>query len=294
MLPTDTLHTIDLATGKPLWTYAHEGHDIQDFLLLGDTLVVSHLQGSLLSGLHLGSGDQKWTIGNDVDGMSPVYRAGDTVLVTGDVRPVDPDSSAVVGNDCRVTCVVAATGEVRWSRVFRECQSSDLTFADHLHLLAGNQLVTVDLRTGRTLWSRDLAISSDVEEQPVNAVPVVSEGAVWIAGSTSAPGDAATPGFDTATGRRAWSVRLPERGALLLDRTPGTALVASQVFKKGLNDLQTLSATDPDRGVTRWKRTKSFAAFDVHDGLIRCAGARAFDLLDLATGQRVHQAASAE
>jgi outer membrane protein assembly factor BamB len=109
ILSGKAIHAVDPATGTPRWEHrwiTRYGVNAADPLLSGTDLFLSsgYAKGSSLLRISPTGAEEVWRTRDLRNQLSP------GVLIDGHVYAVDGDA----GEDCRLKCVEAATGVVRW------------------------------------------------------------------------------------------------------------------------------------------------------------------------------------
>jgi outer membrane protein assembly factor BamB len=285
---TDVLHAVDGETGAEVWEFSHPTHDIQSFLPHRDAVIVSRLEGALVTGLQPGTGRAIWH--RDVrDGLfgDPFQIAGDVVLLfdwsIGDAN--DPASSTTA----YVSCAVAATGKVLWHREFpRSSQDRPFVHEGAVILHADGHVLALDPTSGTTKWTYPLpAYGQPVALRVANGLVLTrdtSEDRLISeinAGTGEDPTHSRVVALAAGTGKKQWDVEVPGWPVEAITVKDGIAV---------LSDHLSLRAVDVRRRRTLWKRPRADNA-EVDGGFLRIEGeaieGEAVDLVHLRTGTAV-------
>lgn len=190
--------------------------------------------------IRLGDGRPLWHrafSAKTADAAGAVYGvwqwSGTVTVLTGQVS----DAAKLTGLD-------ADTGAVRWTLrlpksgvLGQQAQGAGGTLAVQLH---GGIVESVDLATGRVLWSRQ----AEAAGGPANAGPVTSGSVTAIGGSGQAVG------YDSRTGRVRWTARgLPQLTELTA--ADGVLLAASGL--EGGGQPTAVTALNPLTGKVEWR-----------------------------------------
>jgi outer membrane protein assembly factor BamB len=227
-----SVSAIDVATGQPRWTYAIgqalEG-DTESLAVAGATVYTSDGQNTYA--IDAASGSRSW------------------VADAGELLAANPTTVVCAGYAERrpaVTVLDPATGTPRWTRRLEDIELGassppDLAAlsASGLHLVGRGTLVTLDLATGSTLWSRP------VTGDPVAEGLVAAPDTVFLIDPTSNSSDPPPIlALDVQTGAERWTVE----GSTNPDFAPRLVTVDA-VYSIGSSEVATY---DTETGRQRW------------------------------------------
>ncbi len=171
---------------------------------MGETIVVGSCNG-FIYGVDKGTGKARWKYEARADGGSPEFHAAPLVL----------NDLVIIGSDDRrpegigyVYAIEAANGAVRWkTRIGRGSMTDVAPLAGRLYTVTlDNELVALDVATGKLEWSFRGAEPAESEFANVLATPAVSTELVYFGGA-----DGVLYALAPDSGALAWKTEIGSR-----------------------------------------------------------------------------------